>query len=114
MSSSDANDPNHLNDPNDPYPDAEPQFARPPLKAKKGRGAVSNLQGRYEVLTREDIDDGWSGAHMDANTDANMDHDAASPETAAQTGEQRGTGPDVDGASAWKTLVIEEHAKSIL
>jgi DNA repair photolyase len=106
-------DPNHLNDPNDPYdpyPDAEPQFAQPPLKAKKGRGAVSNLQGRYEVLTREDIDDGWSGAHMDAN----MDDDPASPETAAQTGEQPGTAPDTDGASAWKTLVIEEHAKSIL
>ena len=73
-----TSDPNHLNDPNDPYdpyPDAEPQFAQPPLKAKKGRGAVSNLQGRYEVLTREDIDDGWSGAHMDAN----MDDDRGKP-----------------------------------
>ena len=43
-----------------------------------------------------------------------MDDDPASPETAAQTGEQSGTGPDPDGASVWKTLVIEEHAKSIL
>src|SRR6185312_9466026 len=94
----------------DSHMEAEPPFVQPPLKAKKGRGAVSNLQGRYEVLTREDIDDGWSGAHMDAN----MDDDPASPETAAQTGEQPGTAPDTDGASAWKTLVIEEHAKSIL
>jgi DNA repair photolyase len=31
-----------------------------PLAARKGRGAVSNLQGRYEVNGREAYDDGWS------------------------------------------------------
>lgn len=33
----------------------------------KGRGAVSNLQGRYEVNGRERFDDGWSvpGARHD-------------------------------------------------
>jgi DNA repair photolyase len=30
-----------------------------PLKAHKGRGAVSNLQGRYELNAREAYDDGW-------------------------------------------------------
>ncbi len=30
-----------------------------PLKGHKGRGAVSNLQGRYEVNAREPYDDGW-------------------------------------------------------
>jgi DNA repair photolyase len=30
-----------------------------PLAARKGRGAVSNIQGRYEVDTRERFDDGW-------------------------------------------------------
>ncbi|MET3129967.1 DNA repair photolyase [Oxalobacteraceae bacterium GrIS 1.11] len=30
------------------------------LKAMKGRGAVSNLQGRYEVHGRESFDDGWA------------------------------------------------------
>jgi DNA repair photolyase len=30
------------------------------LKPQKGRGAVSNLQGRYEFHVREDFDDGWS------------------------------------------------------
>jgi DNA repair photolyase len=30
-----------------------------PLAAQKGRGAVSNLQGRYEVNGRESVDDGW-------------------------------------------------------
>ena len=31
-----------------------------PLVAKKGRGAVSNIQGRYEVNGRESFDDGWT------------------------------------------------------
>ena len=31
----------------------------PPALARKGRGAVSNLQGRYEVNGRERFDDGW-------------------------------------------------------
>ncbi len=30
-----------------------------PLAAQKGRGAISNLQGRYEVNGREVFDDGW-------------------------------------------------------
>ncbi|HYD78709.1 MAG TPA: PA0069 family radical SAM protein [Paucimonas sp.] len=32
---------------------------------RKGRGAVSNLQGRYEVQSREEFDDGWPGEHED-------------------------------------------------
>jgi DNA repair photolyase len=31
----------------------------PSLRAQKGRGAVSNLQGRFEVNAREAYDDGW-------------------------------------------------------
>jgi hypothetical protein len=31
-----------------------------PLGARKGRGAVSNMQGRYEVNGREGFDDGWN------------------------------------------------------
>ncbi|MGJ7914221.1 PA0069 family radical SAM protein [Massilia sp. LXY-6] len=31
-----------------------------PLVPRKGRGAVSNLQGRYEVHGREHFDDGWT------------------------------------------------------
>jgi DNA repair photolyase len=31
----------------------------PSLKAQKGRGAVSNMQGRYELNAREAYDDGW-------------------------------------------------------
>ena len=35
------------------------QWIAPPLKAQKGRGAVSNLAGRYEIQTTEAVDDGW-------------------------------------------------------
>ena len=56
-------------------------------KAQKGRGAVSNLQGRYEVHAREDFDDGWTSGDSEAQS---------------------------DGVQAWKTQVIEEQAKSIL
>jgi DNA repair photolyase len=40
-----------------------------PLKASKGRGAISNMQGRYEVQTRENIDDGWPQANDDERPD---------------------------------------------
>ncbi|MES3025575.1 MAG: PA0069 family radical SAM protein [Pseudomonadota bacterium] len=56
-----------------------------PLAPKKGRGAVSNVQGRYELNGRERFDDGWS------------------------------EDDDADGApSAVKTVVTDEYAKTIL
>jgi DNA repair photolyase len=41
--------------------DVEEQVMLPPrpLDVRKGRGAVSNIQGRYEVDQRERFDDGW-------------------------------------------------------
>ena len=43
----------------EPYSDSQPvEVVRPPA-ARKGRGAVSNIQGRYEVNAREEYDDGW-------------------------------------------------------
>ncbi|WP_100429423.1 PA0069 family radical SAM protein [Janthinobacterium sp. 67] len=59
------------------------------LKAKKGRGAVSNLQGRYEVHARAGFDDGWSVGGLDG---------AAGEEA----------------APAWKTQVSDEQARTIL
>ncbi len=56
----------------------------PSLKATKGRGAVTNLQGRYEVHAREDYDDGWA-------------RDA-----------------DEEAPAGWKTHVTDEVAKTIL
>jgi len=48
-----------VSDPND---QSEQHVMLPPrpLSAQKGRGAVSNLQGRYEVNGRERFDDGWA------------------------------------------------------
>ncbi|HEV7816582.1 MAG TPA: PA0069 family radical SAM protein [Janthinobacterium sp.] len=59
------------------------------LKGRKGRGAVSNLQGRYEIHGREAFDDGWA-----------QEEEAGASESAP--------------APAWKTRVTDEHAKSIL
>ncbi|OON64548.1 radical SAM protein [Massilia sp. KIM] len=53
----------------------------PPV-ARKGRGAVSNIQGRYELNGRERFDDGWE--HED------------------------------DELPAFRTVVTDEYAKSIL
>jgi len=55
-----------------------------PLAATKGRGAVSNLQGRYERNGREGFDDGWAGRE------------------------------DADVPAPFKTVVSDETAKSIL
>ena len=55
-----------------------------PLAARKGRGAVSNMQGRYEVNGRESFDDGW--VHED----------------------------DDDEPAPFKTHVTDEFAKTIL
>ncbi len=62
--------------------DEQPMLGPRPLAARKGRGAVSNLQGRYEVNGREEFDDGWER--------------------------------EEDEAAGIKTLVTDEHAKSIL
>jgi DNA repair photolyase len=39
----------------------------PPNQAMKGRGAVSNLQGRHEVHVRERFDDGWPEEEEDGD-----------------------------------------------
>lgn len=63
-----------------------------PLKGRKGRGAVTNMQGRYELQTREDFDDGW--IYM------------ATEDTDDSEGRRH--------PSSWKTRVISEYAKTIL
>jgi DNA repair photolyase len=70
--------------------------------ARKGRGAVTNLRGRYESVSREEFDDGWQAVRFD-RTDADVD--AAAPDDAA--------GED-DEAPPLKTIVTEETAKSII
>ena len=58
------------------------------LKALKGRGAVSNLQGRYEAHARAGFDDGWSVGGLDA--------------------------AEGEAAPGWKTQVSDEQARTIL
>ncbi|WP_368086249.1 PA0069 family radical SAM protein [Nitrosospira multiformis] len=67
------------------------------MKAKKGRGAVSNLQGRYEQWTREAIDDGWGNGGIIGTADRDKTED-----------------DEPDTSLTWKTQIIEEHAKTIL
>lgn len=59
-----------------------------PFDARKGRGAVSNLQGRFETAQRVGFDDGW---HND--------------ESSTQ---------DEDGQRGVRTVITAETAKSIL
>ena len=47
-----------MTDPND-QSEEHVMLGPRPLDPRKGRGAVSNLQGRYEVNGRESFDDGW-------------------------------------------------------
>jgi len=54
-----------VSDPND-QSEQRVMLAPRPLSAQKGRGAVSNLQGRYELNGREDFDDGWARDEEDA------------------------------------------------
>ncbi|AQG99363.1 radical SAM protein [Burkholderia sp. KK1] len=67
-----------------PSPDRE--FPVAPPAPLKGRGAVTNIQGRYEKDERERVDDGWLHA-----------------------GDS-----DEEGAPPLRTQVFEERAKSIL
>ena len=66
------------------YSAEQPIVAARPLVAARGRGAVSNIQGRYDVNGREGFDDGWEA------------------------------GIAIEGAPRFKTQVTDEIAKSIL
>ncbi|KUY67903.1 radical SAM protein [Burkholderia cepacia] len=61
------------------------EFPIAPPVPRKGRGAVDNLQGRYEIAQREAVDDGWT-------------HES----------------DDADFPALLRTQVFEERAKSIL
>jgi DNA repair photolyase len=68
------------------YAENQEPFPEKPVTAKKGRGAVSNLQGRYEIHARKSFDDGWQ--HDESEADADR--------------------------AAGKTQIFHENAKSIL
>ncbi len=57
-------------DRHDPDLPGEAPVIERPLVPFKGRGAVVNVQGRFEVDERRAFDDGWSGDDADAPSDA--------------------------------------------
>ncbi|MBP0596822.1 PA0069 family radical SAM protein [Herbaspirillum sp. LeCh32-8] len=69
--------------------------------ARKGRGAVTNLRGRYETVSREEFDDGWQPLPFSAGVGG-----------AEEPGEE-GSEED-DEPARLKTIVTEETAKSII
>jgi DNA repair photolyase len=66
--------------------DSDHEFPVAPPAPLKGRGAVTNMQGRYEKDARERVDDGWLHLAQD----------------------------EEGGATPLRTQVFEERAKSIL
>ena len=68
--------------------DSDAEYPIAPPTPRKGRGAVTNVQGRYEVDQREAVDDGW------------MRH-------------EEGEGEE-GGPAALRTQVFDERAKTIL
>ncbi|TDG07653.1 PA0069 family radical SAM protein [Paraburkholderia guartelaensis] len=75
------------------HPDPDAWYPVAPPTVRKGRGAVTNLQGRYEVDQREAFDDGWQQTGVGGEGDGEGD----------ETGEPK-----------LRTEVFEERAKSIL
>ncbi|RAN50388.1 radical SAM protein [Herbaspirillum rubrisubalbicans] len=67
-----------------------------PQVAQKGRGAVTNLRGRYESVRREEFDDGWQAVRF------------------AEAGPVAAEGMEEDEPPRLKTSVTEEEAKSII
>jgi DNA repair photolyase len=62
--------------------DREAEYPVAPPAPRKGRGAVTNLQGRYELDEREAVDDGWQP----------INEDEAAPALRTQVFEERARG----------------------
>jgi DNA repair photolyase len=82
-----------------------PIIVQPP-QASKGRGAVTNMQGRYELQAREAVDDGWQQDGYDDDSDGSDESTANAadlPNAAAKPAPARP-----------RTQIIYEQAKTIL
>jgi DNA repair photolyase len=77
--------------------------------AQKGRGAVTNLRGRYESVNREEFDDGWQPLQFAGDGPSTGEQAAGAEQTdTTDAGEQDDEPPRL------KTIVTEETAKSII
>lgn len=100
----------------DATPDGMPAAQARPIRLIKGRGAVSNLQGRFERDQRVEFDDGWGAAGATA--------DGSTPEAAGMAGaDELAARAEVDVADGGLdhttpprlvTHVSVERARSIL
>jgi DNA repair photolyase len=77
----------------EPFDDWQPVELVRPVAARKGRGAVTNLQGRYEVNAREEVDDGW-GDHAEDDAPAPPCRTVVTDEVAKSI-LSRNTSPDI-------------------
>ena len=79
----------------------------------KGRGAVSNIQGRYEVLQRIDFDDGWSVQEWQERREESdsLDQKQSAPSSTSLAATQ----PQPEALiTPPRTIVTHETARSIL
>ncbi|MCI1016639.1 PA0069 family radical SAM protein [Herbaspirillum sp. C7C2] len=77
--------------------------------AQKGRGAVTNLRGRYESVNREEFDDGWQPLQFSGDGPPTGEEAAGAEQTdTTDAGEQD------EEPLRLKTIVTEETAKSII
>ena len=81
--------------------------------ARKGRGAVTNLRGRYETVIREEFDDGWQAVAFMETSDDTGDQVAAA-EDPQMTGEYPANAENTEALPPLKTIVTTERAKSII
>lgn len=91
----------------EPDPEAMQVHSAKPLEARKGRGAVSNLQGRFARDARETFDDGWSA---EAGTEADADPSAGVADAMPHASESEVAAPQ----PRLVTHVTEEMARSVL
>jgi DNA repair photolyase len=78
----------------EPFDDWQPVELVRPVAARKGRGAVSNLQGRYEVNAREEVDDGWGDGGAEPDAPAPLCRTVVTDEVAKSI-LSRNTSPDI-------------------
>lgn len=72
-----------------------PQWPVRPPAVQKGRGAVSNLQGRYEQQIIEDFDDGWGDEASGSSDEAQQHRETQVVEERAKSILTRNSSPDI-------------------
>ena len=77
--------------------------------AQKGRGAVTNLRGRYESVNREEFDDGWQPLQFAGDGPSTGEPAAGAEQTDTTDASDQDAEPP-----RLKTIVTEETAKSII